>query len=625
MEQKLQVKGLINLLMLAGFGVMGFAAAQYSHTMTGLTASIFLGLGALVAAVSWFQMGLEEREQLEKLEFQELTRSGASSALFNPDETEVFPAQRSREQFERFFVPGFSILLCLLQVGLGLLMFKRLKGIIPVPIVEPTAALATFGFSAVMLFLRGKYASSLARKDKIRLLRPGSSYVLLGAYVSFVVAAAIAAVMLDYPVTDLYVARALAGLLVLVGIETLINLILELYRPRVKGKIEPPVYESRVVSLLGQPEGLVTTLGQTLDYQFGFNVSETWAFRLFWRYLPWLVGAQLAILLISTSFVFIDAGQQAVLEYNGSFVRVLGPGAHLKAPWPISQVYRFATEQIQSIFVGYTPTENPAAGNIVLWTLAHDKEENFLVANHVTSSAGIASGDTSGTRPPPVSLLTVSIPVQFQVTNLESWVYHNEDPVSLLQDIATREVVRYLVSVDLQEIMSEGRWDAGQILRDRIQAEAVRHDMGANIIFVGLQDIHPPTKVAADYEKVVSAIHTKEAAILAATAEAIRATNLADAQAFKTVSVAKAESKRLAVDALARAALFTNQIPAYLAAPSVYAQRAYLQMLSRSVTNARTYVMLATNTQDVIILNLEDKIRKDILEDITVPPPKQPK
>ena len=38
--------------------------------------------------------------------------------------------------------------------------------------------------------------------------------------------------------------------------------------------------------------------------------------------------------------------------------------------------------------------------------------------------------------------------------------------------------------------------------------------MGANIVYVGLQDIHPPVKVAADYEKVVAAIHTREANIL---------------------------------------------------------------------------------------------------------------
>jgi hypothetical protein len=76
------------------------------------------------------------------------------------------------------------------------------------------------------------------------------------------------------------------------------------------------------------------------------------------------------------------------------------------------------------------------------------------------------------------------------------------------------------------------------------------------------------------------------------------------------------------VDALAQAALFTNQIPAFLASPSVYAKRAYLQTFARSVADARKYILLSTNTQDVVILNLEDKIRQDILDTINVQAPK---
>jgi len=188
-----------------------------------------------------------------------------------------------------------------------------------------------------------------------------------------------------------------------------------------------------------------------------------------------------------------------------------------------------------------------------------------------------------------------------------------------LQHIASREVVRYFVSVDFQEVMSHGRWDAGKALQSRIQAEADKHQMGASIVFAGLQDIHPPAKVAPDYEKVIAAVHTAAATNLATLSEAVRLTNYASARAFKTVSDAKAERTRREVDAMAQAALFTNQLPAYLAAPAVYSQRAYLETLSRSITNARLYVILATNTQDVVILDLEDKIRKDILSDVALP------
>ena len=66
------------------------------------------------------------------------------------------------------------------------------------------------------------------------------------------------------------------------------------------------------------------------------------------------------------------------------------------------------------------------------------------------------------------------------------------------------------------------------------------------------------------------------------------------------------------------AALFTNQIPAFEAAPSVYEQRAYFQTFADATENARKYILLVTNTQDVVIFDLEDKIREDLL-DLNVP------
>lgn len=623
MERKIQKNGLINLVALVLIGGAAFGLAKYSNTVAGLVAAVFLGLGIVVSGISWFQMGLEEREHLEKLEFEELTRSASSSALFNTGETEVFPAQRSREQFERYFVPVITVLLCLVQIGGALFLWHWLGKIIRTPLHDMTVPLAIFPVFALLMFMLGKYSAGLARMGKLRLLRPGATYLLLNAYLSAIVIIAIVLVWLGFPDYDLYAARVLVCLLLLIGVETLINLILEIYRPRVKGKVQQPMYESRLVSVLGQPEALFMTAKETLNYQFGFNVSETWAFQLFKQWLPRLILIQLMVMVFSTCFVFIDAGQQALLERNGKFVRLLQPGLNFVAPWPIDHVYRYATEQIQTIDIGFVPDESPLAGNTILWTTPHNKEENFLVANREMPALQEQTNDeTTGNRAPPVSLLTVSIPVQFQITNLTAWAYNNEDPIGLLRHISTREVVRYLVSVDLQEIMSRDRWEAAQALRSRIQAEANSHNLGASIVFVGLQDIHPPGKVAPDYEKVVSALQTREATILSARTDAINSTNKADAQAFMTLVDANAESVRRRVDAMAQAALFTNQLPAFLAAPSVYAERAYLETFTRSITNARTYVLLATNTQDVVILDLEEKIRKDFLEAATIPPPK---
>jgi regulator of protease activity HflC (stomatin/prohibitin superfamily) len=513
------------------------------------------------------------------------------------------------------------VLLFLLQAGVGILLLHNLQRIIPIPIQEPLVCLGLFGMFFLLLFLFGRFATSLARLEGLRLLRPGATSLLLSAYLCLLVLVGVGITWLGYLRADLYLARGLAALLVLTGLETLINLVLDLYRPRMKGKVERPMYESRLISLLGQPEGLFTTAAQTLDYQFGFKVSETWVYRLFARWLPWLILGQLGALVLSTMVIFVDPGEQAVLERYGKFVTVLKPGGHFKLPWPVDRAYRYPTEQIQTIDVGFSPASDPTAGNAVLWTVPHTKEENFLVANHV-SAGGQATNVTAGETPPvPVSLLTVSIPVQFRITNVVDWVYENQQPTKLLEQISYREVVRYLVSADLDEIMSVRREEAAQTIHGRIQAEADRHHLGASIIFVGLQDIHPPVKVAPDYEKYVSVNHITNAEILAVEAEAIGIRTTAEIEHARIISVANSDRQSSVTNAAALAESFTNQLPAYLASPTVYVQRGKLETFAQVVANARTYILLATNTHNVAILNLEDKVRPDLLDQISLPAP----
>ncbi len=618
MERSIQRNGLINLIVLILAGVVGFAIARYSNSLAGQVSILFVGLAAMVAGVSWFQMRLEEGERLEKLELDEMSRIHSRSNLFEGAESEIFPAQRSREQFERFFVPIFTVVLCLVQAGGAYFFWRWLSDkAINTDIKEPILPLFTFVVFFLLFFLLGKYSSAMARLENHRLLRPGAASMLLSAYLSVIVVFGIGFVIAEFKRADLYVAFGLCCLLALIAAETLVNLVLEMYRPRVKGKIERPLYESRLVGLLGHPEGLITTAGQALDYQFGFKVSDTWFYRLFVeKALMWFVLLQIGVLILSTMVAFIDSGEQGLLERFGRPVQggtLLDAGAHFKLPWPIDRVYRFRTEQIQSFEIGTTPDPLREEGRAVLWTVAHTKEDNFVVANRDQVSSANTNGPGSKAAPP-VSLITGTIPVQYQITNLIAWAYNNEDANSLLQDLASREIVRYLVNADMNEIMSYGRGPASDTLTKRIQSAADEMRLGAHILAVGLEDLHPPVKVAPDYEKVVAAIQTKQAKILAAQADQIRTNALAEAQAATLLNQAEAAKMEMEIRALSQAALFTNQVLAYQAAPSVYAERAYLEAFSRATANARKYLLLTTNKHDVINFDWQDKYRQDLFD-----------
>jgi hypothetical protein len=62
---------------------------------------------------------------------------------------------------------------------------------------------------------------------------------------------------------------------------------------------------------------------------------------------------------------------------------------------------------------------------------------------------------------------------------------------------------------------------------------------------------------------------------------------------------------------------------AYTAAPRVYEQRAKLEAWVNGSRQARKYVIATTNTPDVLIFNLEDKIRQELLDSLSAPSSKK--
>lgn len=618
MERNIQKNGLINFVILLLSAVAGLIVSRYSNLLAGEVACAFLGLGTLIAGVSWFQMRLEEQERLEKLEFDELNQAGGTSKLFNTQEAEAFPARRSRELFEKYFVRAFAVVLFLLQSLGAWWIWRSLESPQVTPLNQPLAAMALLGIFALVQFMIGQYSAGLARLENLRLLRPASNFLLLGSYLTALTAAGTIAVWAEFTKADLVLAMVFCVLMGLLAVETALSLLLEIYRPKIKGQVGLLLYESRLVGLLGHPEGIFTTAAQALDYQFGFKVSETWFYLFLKRALPAIVLVQLAILLLSTCVVFVEAGEEALLERFGKPVpsrNVLRPGLHLKLPWPLDKVMRYRTEEIQSFNVGFKHNE-AAEEKTLLWTVAHYQEEfQLLVASR---SQVPATNVVAGKKNPPVNLLSLGIPVQFQITNLTAWAYHFENSADLLEDIATREVVLYLASADMRELMSTIRFPSGEALRRKIQARADALNLGVKIVFVGLQDIHPPVAVARSYEDVVAARQDKEAEILSARAFATETNGLARSEAMRIKSLAEAQRQRLEVTALAGAELFTNKIPAFRTSPRVYAERSYLDTLSKGAVGARKIILTATNQQDVYELNLEEKIRSD-LTDIPVP------
>ncbi|MBN8249505.1 MAG: hypothetical protein J0L84_18925 [Verrucomicrobia bacterium] len=309
MDRSLSKTGLVNWLMLLVGGITVLVFAQRSASATGELAAAFLGVAVLTALAAWFQMGLAGREEAERLELEDLSRSRSDSGLFAASAAEVAPARRAREQFERWVVPIFTLLLFVGESYGVWYFWKRLERPDDMFAKPAPAALSLAIFAAVsfVLFLLGRYSARLAQLEASALLRPSGSAILLGALVSGIAAVASGLDWAGFGRWDRYIALGMTALLALVALETLFGLVFEIYRPRVQGRVGRLLYESRIVGLLGQSGGLFNTAAQALDYQFGFKVSDTWFYRYLEQSLSGFALVWVAILWVSSCIVVLEA------------------------------------------------------------------------------------------------------------------------------------------------------------------------------------------------------------------------------------------------------------------------------------------------------------------------------
>jgi membrane protease subunit HflK len=525
----------------------------------------------------------------------------ADSALFKEGAaSDLLWAGRTRDQFERWAVPAAAPALA---VALGLWCWQLARAL-PTALTLPSQhllAAAFLGGQAFLLFLLGRYLVGLARETGHRALRgPGLAAGATSA-ASAVAMLGAAASAFTVQAVDRYVATALLAFLGLVAVELAARFILAIYSPR-RGEAFGAATESRIASVFADPASWTRSLAQAVDYQFGFNVSESWFFRFFERALLPLLAIQLCVLYLMSSLVFIGPEEEGILEHFGKPVQgrwQLSAGFHAKLPWPFETVQRFPSRRVLSVPVGFIPETNEAA-RVIVWTVPHYRNEDMFL------TASRAGKDTDGGSVP-VSLVSLNVPVEYRVTNLYAYAYRYSDPAGTLQDAAYRALTRELARRDLMELLTEDRLALGAGLRDAIQADAERLGLGVEITLVGLQGIHPPMPVADAFESVVGAIEEREARIMDARAYTNRVLPLAAAHAQKAIREAEAYRSRREVVAAAEAEQFERRLTAFRQSPEVFKSRMYLSSLQDALSSTRKYIVDAPASQEVIYLNLEEQ------------------
>lgn len=626
----------------------------------------------VVLLIQFYQRTIAEQE---KLDIGQMSTEDEDSTIFQAKQEHVellAIAQRHLKIFEKWFLPVFSALIAISQVLLGLYLLKAKAALSydQIETKQPLVCAICMTAIAFVSFLISRYATAMSSQDiRWKPLRAGGSSLLGIAVLCFILGLALAWAQFKVFAILNIIEWIIPALLVVLGIENALNVIFDIYRPRLKQQYCRAAFDSRLLGLINEPGKIFHTAASAMDYQFGFKVSQTWFYKLLEKAILPLIFFAAAILYLLSSVVIVTPNEEAVIEHFGKPVKTIGPGPALKWPWPIDIAYKYPTQKILELSIGFIP-KTDEYGNIehqpLLWGKQHYKVEHMLL---VATQQSTSTSTSAVTGAVPVSLIAAAVPVQYKIKDIQAFIYNHNEPEKLLESICYQQLTKFAASAKIEtsdtqqadskeSLLGAGKSHAKKILMQNIQQQADQYDLGIEIVFLGLQGIHPPPEVAADYQQVIAAVQKKQALILGA--HAVRNNTLStlagsvddanklyalaakyqtakeendkqqieelsdtldqafadtSGDIFATLRQAKSYAFEKKILAKATGERFASQIEGFKAAPQIYKREQRLIVLEEGLGKIRKFVVVSDKDDtQVFIVDIKEKLTPSLYE-----------
>ena len=187
------------------FFIVTFLLGKWSGFFAISAVSWFIFSSALISFVLLIQFHQRSLAEQEKLDTSHLSEDEHDSTIFQAksEQAALFAvAQRRLEILEKWFIPLFSILIVLYQIGIGIGLVYSLK-IFPHDQIEtrPPLLCAVFIIGiAFASFLLSRYATGMSSESKWKPLRAVGSSLFGNALLCFVLAISLALVQFNFPI-----------------------------------------------------------------------------------------------------------------------------------------------------------------------------------------------------------------------------------------------------------------------------------------------------------------------------------------------------------------------------------------------------------------------------------------
>lgn len=240
-------------------------------------------------------------------------------------------------------------------------------------------------------------------------------------------------------------------------------------------------------------------------------------------WVPLLIGGAVAALVVMTSFHMLGPKEQGVVTILGKYSRTIDSGVNLTLPWPIEQV---RVVDVSSFSVDMIPND--------------DKEKLMLTSDK--------------------SLVDLSYLVRWNIKDLKNYTFRLADPDETVREVAEAAMRASIAQITLNDALSgAGRAQIEGDVRERMQRILDVYRSGVSIQGVEIKKADPPARTKAAFDQV----------------------NVAQQEAERDRSEARAWAQQLIAGAQGDAASFDKVYEQYKLAPEVTKRRMYYETMER--------------------------------------------
>ncbi len=607
---------------------------------------VLVGLGVWTALMLVFhQHTLERREASEAAAYADSDAS--QSSVFEEGATDQLVHANRLGWLHKWVLPALGVALGGVYVLLGILFYMgNERRVDPETFVRPTEsgwAIAIGVGVAVIGFVFARFVAGMAKQRIWSLLNGGAAASVGAAVVGLLIALAhfmSAAVGTDWLLRPL--PRVIDVFMILIGAEMFLHFVLNLYKPRRAGEWLRPAFDSRVLAFIAAPDQLARSVSGAINYQFGFNVSSTWFYRLLSKSIAALSLVAALLIWLMTGLTVVRPDETGLLLTWGRLQgETLRPGLVRKLPAPFARVVTFTAEAVNEVHIGIQPDTIETARPL-LWIADDDPGEAELLFIVQPARKDIYAAASTGARD--VALLSGSVAVHYVVDDLQAYYRFAQDGPADNRERNRADLLSYVISgvarnviarYSVDDLFGPERAAIADDIHHKVQKRLNGMSSGVHVIFAGISEISPNHDAASAFEAVVAADQEREALkeraaadrikilsdaagdvrraelIVAALDELDRLRNsgatedvlgaqerevidrilAAGGEAARTIAQARADRWRRHMGARSRAVRSEGQIASYTAAPAFYRIQAELDAWWAAAKESRVFIV----------------------------------